>query len=78
MLVGSVNILRFRHSVQRRSPRYNNGHHYNHYPQNNYHHSNQRCGPFRRRACRPALRAAAVVGTAAFGGALLGSGLRGK
>ena len=33
------------------------------------------CGPFRRRACYPALRAGAVVGGAAFGGALLGSAL---
>lgn len=45
---------------------YNNGHYYHHY---------EPCGPFRRRACYPGLRAAKVVGTAAFGGALIGAGI---
>ncbi len=33
------------------------------------------CGPFRLRPCFPLLRAKAVVGTAALGGALIGAGL---
>ncbi|TRY76941.1 hypothetical protein TCAL_14707 [Tigriopus californicus] len=69
------------HVLSKREPYYNNGY-YNNYPNNNYnHHHNSHhrpCGPFRRRACHPGLRAATVIGTAAFGGALIGSGLRGK